>query len=126
MTPEQQALLRLAGESLAAGRLLLEQGYARFAASRAYYAMFYAAQALLLQHELSFSKHSAVIATFGKEFTKTGRLPTELHRYMIEAEDLRHDGDYDPMTHIEPAAVQEQLTHANVFLDAATRFLANQ
>ena len=126
MTAEQQALMQLAAESLAAGRLLSEQGFPRFAASRAYYAMFYAAQALLLQLGLAFSKHSAVIATFGKEFAKTGILPPELHRYMIEAEDLRHDGDYDPMTQIDPAAVSEQLSHAQSFLDAARQFLANQ
>ncbi len=88
--------------------------------------MFYAAQALLLQLGLSFSKHSAVIAAFGKEFIKTGRLAPELHRHMIEAEDLRQDGDYDPMTHIDPAAVQEQLNHAQVFIDAAQQYLTSQ
>ena len=36
-----------------------------FAASRAYYAMFYAAEALLQSRGLAFSKHSAVHAAFG-------------------------------------------------------------
>lgn len=60
-----------------------------FSASRSYYAMFYATQALLLSRELSFSKHSAVIAAFGREFAKQGTVPIELHRYLIEAQEDR-------------------------------------
>jgi uncharacterized protein (UPF0332 family) len=48
MSPEVKALLHKAGESLQAAELLQREGYLDFAASRAYYAMFYAAQALLL------------------------------------------------------------------------------
>lgn len=45
MTPEQQALIDKARESLDAARLLLEEGFAGFAAARAYYTMLYLAQA---------------------------------------------------------------------------------
>ncbi len=48
MKPEQAALLRKAESSLKAARLLASEAYHDFAASRAYYAMFYAAEALLL------------------------------------------------------------------------------
>ena len=41
MTGEQQELLAEARHSIAAARLLLSGGYAGYAASRAYYAMFY-------------------------------------------------------------------------------------
>lgn len=65
MTPAQAALLQQASDSLAAARALLDLGYAGFAASRAYYAMFYIAEAFLEGEGLSFSKHSAVISAFG-------------------------------------------------------------
>ena len=42
MTPDQTALIRKAQESLEAARLLAGKGFTSFAASRAYYAMFYA------------------------------------------------------------------------------------
>ena len=45
MMPEQQDLLDEARESVAAARLLQAQGYHGFAASRAYYAMLYIAEA---------------------------------------------------------------------------------
>ena len=62
MTSEQETLSLRAKESLAAAKLLHQSGYHGFAASRAYYAMFYMAEALLLGKNLAFSKHSAVIA----------------------------------------------------------------
>ena len=66
--------------------------------------MFYAVQALLLTRELSFSKHSAVISAFGREFAKSGIVPVELHRYLIEAQEDRNVGDYG----IGPGITQEE------------------
>jgi len=94
MTEEQATLLAKAHASLSAARLLLDSGYADFAVSRAYYAMFYAAEALLDSKGLAYSRHSAVIAAFGKEFCLTGDLPLDFHRRLIDAEDARHSGDY--------------------------------
>lgn len=62
MTEDQEELLLKAQQSLAAAQLLLGNNYTDFAASRAYYAMFYAAEALLEGDGLSFSSHSGVIS----------------------------------------------------------------
>ncbi len=43
-----------------------------FAASRAYYAVFYASSALLLKEGLEFGKHSGVIAAIHQKFIKIG------------------------------------------------------
>lgn len=85
MTPEQGQLLQKAHDSLMAAQILEREKMYDFSVSRSYYAMFYAAQALLLDKGLSFSKHSAVIAAFGREFAKQGIVSTEFHRYLIEA-----------------------------------------
>ena len=53
MKPGVQSLLDKAHASVQAARLLNGEGYPDFAASRAYYAMFYAAEALLLSRGLS-------------------------------------------------------------------------
>ncbi len=94
MKAEAQALLAKARDSLQAGKLLSREGYSDFAASRAYYAMLYAARALLLERGLSFSKHTAVIGAFGKQFAKSGSLDVKYHRYLIDAQDFRNLGDY--------------------------------
>jgi len=45
MTEEQRELLEEARDSIAAAKLLLDGGFLGYAASRAYYAMFYVAEA---------------------------------------------------------------------------------
>ena len=83
MTPEQSALLSKAYDSVRAAKLLSDARLYDFAVSRAYYAMFYVAEAFLLGIGLSFSRHAGVIAAFGERFAKTGIVPVELHRYLI-------------------------------------------
>lgn len=109
MTEEQKALIEKAKESLQAALLLKEQGYFDFAVSRAYYAMFYLAESLLLSQGLSFSKHSAVIAAFGQHFAKTGRIPEEFHRYLIEGQEGRNVGDYDAGEGLSEQDAEEQI-----------------
>jgi uncharacterized protein (UPF0332 family) len=96
LTEDQLDLLREARDSVSAARTLLVNGYAKYAASRAYFAMFYVAQAFLEGDGLNFSKHSAVIAAFGREFAATGRVPAEFHRFLIDAQETRNLGDYGP------------------------------
>ena len=123
MTDEQQGLLGMAEESLTAARLLASRKLNRFAVSRSYYAMFYCAEALLLAKGQSFSKHAGVIAAFGKEFAKTDELPRELHRILIEAAQLREEGDYDHTARIEDPECGEQIACAEHFVQTARDYL---
>ncbi len=115
MTPEQLALLQKAKDSLHAARLLHANGQHGFAASRAYYAMFYLAEALLLREGLAFSKHAAVHAAFGERFAKTGVVPPEFHRYLIRALEVRHLGDYSTSP-VSVADAEEQIARGEKFL----------
>ena len=65
MKSESKKLLVKAGRALRAAGLLLRDGAPDFAAGRAYYAMFYAAEAALAEKDLEFRKHSGVHAAFG-------------------------------------------------------------
>lgn len=122
MTPVH-ALLAKSRESLDAARLLANGGYHNFAVSRAYYAMFYAAEAFLLTRDLSFSKHSAVIASFGHHFVKTGEVLPHFHRYLIEGQEGRNVGDYDLTTQLGPEEAAEQIRRAEEFLSLAEKHL---
>ena len=126
MTARQAALLHKADRSLNVARRLLAEGDADFAASRAYYSMFYASEALLSQLGLEFSSHSAVIAAFGKHFSATEKLPRHLHRYLLNAFDARNTGDYDLAVETTSELAQLQITHAEEFLAEARAFLAEQ
>lgn len=94
MSPEQRALLHKARRSVESARMSVKHGDYDFGASRAYYAMFYVAEALLLGKGLRFSSHSGVHAGFGEHFAKTGLIDTRFHRYLLDAADLRTQGDY--------------------------------
>ena len=123
MTGQQAALLQKARSSWQAAGLLADQGYYDFAVSRAYYAMFYVAQATLLGQGLAFSRRSAVIAAFGREFAKTGRVPPDFHRYLIEGQDIRNVGDYDTHPGLDAHDAKEQIARAEQFLDLAERLI---
>ncbi|MBF0565446.1 MAG: HEPN domain-containing protein [Nitrospirae bacterium] len=124
MTSEQAALLKKAKDSLNASRLLFERAFYDFAVSRAYYAMFYIAEAFLLGEGLTFSKHLAVIAAFGQYFVKTGRVPQKFHRYLIEGENSRNVGDYDTVSGLGKKEASEQIHHAARFLELADKLLS--
>ena len=115
--------MALAEEGLAAARLLLQHNYPGFAASRAYYAMFAAAEAALLSKQLSFSKHSAVISAFGQHFVKSGMLPTELHRYLLDAQKHRQSGDYGGAQTITRQDAETDLRNAEHFVAAVRSHL---
>lgn len=123
MTPEQAGLIRKAQDSLKAAELLTAQGHHHFAASRAYYTMFYVAEALLLGENLVYSKHSAVISAFGQRFAKTSRVPQEFHRYLIDAEDSRNIADYDIHPGLTKEQVAEHISHAEQFLQLAKQLI---
>ena len=115
MTTDQQTLLRKAEENIGAAVVLIDQGYYDIAVSRLYYAMFYCAEAVLLSQNLTFSKHSAVISAFGQHFAKIGLLPQDLHRSLIEAQDMRNLSDYDLMAVLNREAAEAQSGKARVF-----------
>ncbi len=119
MTNDQQELLRQARDSIAAAKVLLDAGYPGFAASRAYYSMFYAAEALLEGEAMAFSKHSAVIAAFGQHFARTGKAPVEFHQFLIKGAELRHAGDYGPHALVTADQAREQIARAERFLQLA-------
>lgn len=123
MKPEVAALLKKAASSKRAADLLASQLYVDFAASRAYYALFYLAEALLLQDGLAFSSHAAVIAGFGKTFAKSGRLDARFHRYLIDAQDLRTVGDYGVGSGVSPEQVKDLLAWCDEFYAVAVSFL---
>jgi uncharacterized protein (UPF0332 family) len=123
VTKRQQALVEHAHESLVAARLLTQAGHHGFAASRAYYSMFYVAEAFLAGKGLSFSKHSGVIAAFAEHFTRTRIVPEEFHRHLIRGMEIRHVGDYDYPGSVSAEDAQVQITRAEQFLAFAERML---
>jgi uncharacterized protein (UPF0332 family) len=123
---EASAWLRRGRETLAAARVLAREGYRPEAISRAYYAMFYAAQALLISRGVAFSKHSAVLAAFGREFVRSGLLNQSFHRALLDAFRDRQASDY--VVDVEPSAdlVTRRLEQAASLIDMAAALLPGE
>ncbi len=121
MTDDQTALVAKAEDSVRAAELLARDGYYGFAVSRAYYTMFYIAEAMLLELGLRFTNHAGVISAFGLHFSKTKKVPSDFHRYLLAAQDARTEGDYDirPKLTAEDAALA--IGRAHEFIQFAER-----
>lgn len=123
MTPEQQALLDKAQRSMDAAKSLVEQGFYDFAVSRAYYAMFYVAEALLDREGLTFSSHAAVISAFGQYLVRPGKVPAQYHRQLIDAQAQRTRADYDPQPDLCQQDAEILIAQAQAFLTTALQNL---
>ncbi len=113
-----------ARKSLKAARALADDHYYDFAASRAYYAMFYVAEALLAHLGQAYGKHAAVIAAFGREFAKSKKIDPKFHQWLIAAQNLRNTGDYGIDALVNEQDARTVCQWAEQFILAAERYLA--
>ena len=118
-----EQLLAKAQDAIEAAELLLQAGKNSFAAGRAYYAMFYTAEALLFEKGLEFRKHGGVHAAFGKHFAKTREVDPRYHRYLIEAFESRLEADYGVDIVLSTSAVNDIIQRAEEFLAVARSHL---
>lgn len=122
ITPEIKKLLDYADESHDAARVLIDNDIIGFSAAQSYYTMFYLMEALLLSKGLKFSSHSASIAAYGKEFSKTKILDPIFHRRIITAEERREDGHYGAGENISDEDALESFQWAGEFIQAVKEY----
>lgn len=94
--------------------------------NRAYYAMFYAAVALLQKIGKIPSKHIGVISLFDTEFVLKGIFPKELSRNFHKAFELRQVSDYRVIERITPRKAEEALIKAEGFVKAVEQYFADR
>jgi uncharacterized protein (UPF0332 family) len=93
------------------------------AISRAYYAMFYAAKAALLNEGMDLRKHSAAIAKFREKFVITGQVEADYLRYLGRAQGARERSDYVPFISAIREDAIEILSMAESFLAKMTEIV---
>lgn len=109
-------ILNRARQDLAEMEHLFQGNYFYGTANRAYYDMFHAVSALLLSDGKEFSSHQGVISCFGKDYAKSGIVPVEFHRDLIDAYDLRQDVDYDVGALVSEKQAEEVVAKARVIV----------
>ncbi|MBF2037416.1 MAG: HEPN domain-containing protein [Leptolyngbyaceae cyanobacterium T60_A2020_046] len=112
--------------TLQAAKILLKSGFPNDAASRAYYAAFHAATALLLSKNLSFGSHAGVLRAINLNFVKTGQLPRDLGRDLNWLAELRQIADYGELRNISMTDAQKGIAIAEQVLHCVQRILDEQ
>lgn len=120
---ETELYLKRAEHALEQARDNLNLGHHDVATSRAYYAMFYAATALLASKGISQSKHSGVHSAFGQHFVKPGLIESEYSRMLVNAFNVRLDSDYEVEPSVDKPLAEDILRDARQFVKMATAYL---
>jgi uncharacterized protein (UPF0332 family) len=121
---EIDELLLKARRSVVAAERLLASSDNDFAVSRAYYAMFYAARALLLTRDVRRSKHSGVIAAFNEQFVHEGKISRQCFIWLRDAFDDRAEGDYG-LAVISEEQARAGIATARAFVEEISRIIAD-
>lgn len=112
-----QSALRKARGCLRQASALLQLREFDGAVNRAYYAMFHAAEALLLsRHGLEFARHGHLLGAFGKHFVATGLVPKHMHQLLHWAFHTREKADYDLAVEVSVEEATESCAAAEEFV----------
>ena len=86
---------------------LMDAARYNLAANRLYYALYYAASALLLSKGISTKRHSGLITQVHLNFVKPGILTIEEGALFKVMFDLRHESDYEDFIDVESTDIEE-------------------
>lgn len=123
MKEATRKLLERASRAIETARKILAIQDPEAAVARAYYAMFYAAEALLFERGLKFRKHGGVHAAFGEHLVKAGILDAKYHRWLLQAFEKRIVADYDVEKGVLPEEASEAIARAAELLEVARKLL---
>ena len=120
---EIQASVDRCRGALESARELLDSEHYDDAASRAYYAAFHAATAVLLSKGLEFSKHRGVIAAVHGDLVRQGLVSREAGKALGKLFELRDVGDYGGKRRVASEAAANAVALAEKFAEEVLRLL---
>jgi uncharacterized protein (UPF0332 family) len=109
----------LGDDALKAAQALLDLGLYNDAVSRAYYAAFHHARALLLLLGLEPKTHKGVISLLTQHYEGPGRLSSDALSALARLQTFRGLADYDAGTRISQERAAAEIRAARQFVEAA-------
>lgn len=125
MKESAKKYLEKAVRAVESAERLLASNDLESAASRAYYAMFYIAEAMLEEKGLRFKKHGGVHAAFGEHFVKGGIIDQKYHRWILDAFNKRITADYGVEMLLLPEDIVPMIEQIREFLKEARRIIGS-
>lgn len=118
MNEKVEALLKKAQKFLRSAAVLIELEDYDSTASRAYFAMFFAAQAALLQETQALSSKQGIRSAFISRFVDGGPLPERAGEMLQRASDMQEMGDYAYDFAVGAADAEHILAEAEAFVNS--------
>jgi len=122
LTDRVAVLLGRARQEVGAARALAVAGFELQSVSRAYFGVFYAAEAALVSLAETRSKHSAVIAAFGRLVVKQGGMNPDTAATLRRLFELRNAADYDWLD-VDQGEAARSISAAEEFIDAVAAWI---
>lgn len=123
---EMQLYMAEAHHMLQVAADTLDLGHLSTSVNRSYYAVFYAANALLQAIDETRVKHHGVFSAFGQNFVKTGLWPDEFSQIYKQLLIDRESCDYELLTKIPLFQVEQHLHNARRFVSEADTWLKKE
>ncbi len=111
---------------LKTSQISIEDGDYDFGVSRAYYALFFVARAILFTKDVKPRTHSGTISAFGEFFIKNNTFPKRFGRSFNEAFELRLLGDYEFTKQISKDQALEIYKNAEEFVEIIINYLKDK
>jgi len=105
---------------------LLHDGEYEDAISRAYYAIYHAANAVLATINVFPKTHEGLVSEFGKRFVLAGMFPRELGKILADAKAARETYEYSVTATIEKSEAATIFANAQAFVTAIDKFLRDK
>lgn len=113
----------LGDQAMQAAQALLQLGLHNDAVSRAYFAAFHYARALLLLEGLEPKTHRGVVSLLMERYENTGRLEPGLVSTLARLQTFRGLADYDASHRIAKDRAEAEVTAAQAFVEKAKLLL---
>jgi len=120
-----EGYIQKAEKKLSVAEKLLHSDDYEDAVSRAYYAAFHAAQALLLTEGQEARSHKGVVTLFALMFVKTGKFRRDLGKYLANLKDDRESGDYEAFSYVDKESAETAFREAKEFVKEAIAYLTS-
>lgn len=126
MEDKIEALLNKSQKFLRSAAVLFELEDFDSCASRSYFAMFYAAQAMLLSETQAFSSKQGIRSSFIEQFVKRGPLPERAGAAFERASELQEVGDYAYDFAVTEPDSEHILAEAEAFVNSITNLITRR
>lgn len=118
-----KAHLEKALDRLRVAKKLLRDGDYEDAVSRAYYAMYHGARAVLSTANIFPKTHDGVVSEFGRKFILAGILPKELGKNLANAKAARETYEYSATATVGKSEAKAILSKAQKFVSTIEKHL---